>query len=234
VETPVASAEPTPTGDLAGTAWKLQTLDGTKVPSSVVITIEFDADGTVSGSGGCNNYSGTYTASGESVTIENVASTMMACEDPQASWEADYFEALAAASTWTRDGNTFTLTGPDGQPEMVFAKTFRFGATNWVLASIDGDDVPADVQPTLQFGEDGVVTGSGGCNDYSGPYTVKGRGIDIGPLVTTRKACAPEVMAVESNFLGGLEKVTTWRVGGGNLTLLGPKNKPTMVFNRPQ
>jgi len=233
-ESPAATVEPAPTTGLAGTSWKLLTSDGTTVPKGVEITAEFGADGAVSGSGGCNTYSAKYTVTGESITIEGIASTMMACDDPLATAETAYFGALEKVSVWAIDGASLTLTGPDGQPTLVFAKAFKFGGTSWQLATINGEKVAADVTATLQFGEDGQVSGSGGCNTYGGPYTVKGHQIDIGPLISTRMACPTAQTAVETVFLGGLEEVVSWKVGGGRLTLLGPKGKPTLVFDRPQ
>jgi heat shock protein HslJ len=233
-ESPAATAEPAPTTGLAGTSWKLMTSDGTTVPKGVEITAEFRADGALSGSGGCNTYTAAYTLTGESITIENIASTMMACDDPKASAETAYLGALEKVSTWTIDGTSLTLTGPDGQPTLVYAKAFKFGGTSWQLATIDGAEVAAVVTATLQFGEDGQVSGSGGCNTYGGPFTVKGHQIDIGPLISTRMACPAAQTAVETAFLGGLEEVVSWKVGGGRLTLLGPKGKPTLVFDRPQ
>ena len=45
--------------------------------------------------------------------------------------------------------------------------------------------------PTIEFGEDDepsgdcVVSGSGGCNDYRGTYTVGGESLTFGPLAAT-------------------------------------------------
>ena len=45
------------------------------------------------------------------------------------------------------------------------------------------------------------VAGSSGCNTYQGPYTTNGIVAAIGPLATTRMACAEDVMAQETAFL---------------------------------
>jgi heat shock protein HslJ len=233
-ESPAASVQPSPTTGLAGTSWKLATSDGTKVPKGVEITAEFGADGALTGSGGCNTYNAAYTLTGMSITIESIASTMMVCEEPQATAETGYFGALEKVDAWAIDGTSLTLTGPAGQPTLVFARAFKFGGTSWQLATANGTEVAADVAATLQFSEDGQVSGSGGCNTYGGPYTVKGHQINIGPLVSTRMVCPTAQTAVETVFLGGLEKVVSWKVGGGRLTLLGPQGKPTLVFDRAQ
>ena len=56
---------------------------------------------------------------------------MMACDDPKASAETAYLGALEKVSTWAIDGGSLTLTGPDGEPTLVFAKAFKFGGTGW-------------------------------------------------------------------------------------------------------
>ena len=51
------------------------------------------------------------------------------------------------------------------------------------------------------------VGGSSGCNTYDGPYTTNGSVAAIGPLATTRMACADDVMAQETAFLKALQGV---------------------------
>ena len=56
----------------------------------------------------------------------------------------------------------------------------------------------------VRFAADGQVHGNGGCNSFRGRYDQTGGAITIGPLATTRKACAQEIMARESSFLSVL------------------------------
>jgi heat shock protein HslJ len=53
----------------------------------------------------------------------------------------------------------------------------------------------------IQFGSDGRVSGSTGCNRFSGTYSQDGDALTIGTLATTRRACLPEVMRREQQFL---------------------------------
>jgi len=50
------------------------------------ITLLFGADGMVSGSTGCNNYSASYTLEGDALTIGPAAVTRMMCAEPRGSW----------------------------------------------------------------------------------------------------------------------------------------------------
>jgi heat shock protein HslJ len=59
----------------------------------------------------------------------------------------------------------------------------------------------------IQFGSEGRVSGSTGCNRFSGAYSQDGDALTIGTLATTRRACLPEVMQREQQFLALLGKV---------------------------
>lgn len=62
--------------------------------------------------------------------------------------------------------------------------------------------------PTAIFGADGTISGSGGCNSYSGTYQVDGDALTIpGPLTTTMMMCDEAVMAQETVFLTNLQAV---------------------------
>lgn len=56
----------------------------------------------------------------------------------------------------------------------------------------------SDVDATLTFGEDGTVTGSGGCNSLGGEYTVEEKQITFGEITSTLMACDDPIMAQES------------------------------------
>ena len=64
-----------------------------------------------------------------------------------------------------------------------------------------------------------TVSGSAGCNDYNGPYTLDGDKVTIGPLATTRKACEQPVMDQETAFLTALQTPATVEQNGGIVTL---------------
>ena len=81
------SVEPQIASDLTGRVWYLETYkdaQGNQTPllAGSQITAEFGSDGTLSGSSGCNRYSGSYQVDGDQLQIGALASTMMACLDP--------------------------------------------------------------------------------------------------------------------------------------------------------
>ncbi len=97
-------------------------------------------------------------------------------------------------------------------------------STGWVLDDNSlGVEVPEDGMQgiTISFTETDVA-GNSGCNDYTSTYTVPGDGdIVFDEFVTTRKACDPAVMAVETAYLGQLAIVTAYEIDGDDLVLAG-------------
>jgi heat shock protein HslJ len=70
----------------------------------------------------------------------------------------------------------------------------------------------------IQFRSNGNVNGSTGCNRFTGTFDQDGSTLTIGPLATTRKACLPEAMEREQQFLTMLGKVR--QVEGTRLQLI--------------
>jgi heat shock protein HslJ len=90
-------------------------------------------------------------------------------------------------------------------------------ATRGAMAQ-DADQVDADV--TLQFAEDGTVSGSSACNTYSGPYEAQDDGsITLGPLASTQMACDEAIMALEANYLQTLDQASSFAIAEGQLIL---------------
>jgi heat shock protein HslJ len=78
-------------------------------------------------------------------------------------------------------------------------------------------DKLADTEPTVFF-EDGKVSGSDGCNDFTGSYELStGNMIEIGPLASTQKACAPEVMAQADTIMMLLGEAILYEKSDGRL-----------------
>jgi heat shock protein HslJ len=64
--------------------------------------------------------------------------------------------------------------------------------------------------------------GSTGCNGFTGPYERRGDSLRLGPLGSTRRACAePEMNAREGAFLRALGKTRTSHITDDTLVLAG-------------
>lgn len=91
--------------------------------------------------------------------------------------------------------------------------------TQWQLVSVNDSPV-ADSTVTLLFGDDGRAFGSGGCNSYITTYTLDGGSISFGQVASTRKACAEDIMGLESAYLAALGAATGYEVAGDQLVIV--------------
>lgn len=192
---------------LAGTAWTVQTVDGKAAVAGKEPTVAF-ADTTIAGSGGCNTYGGDYTydAAKATVTVGALVSTMKACDGPEGTFEAAFYAAFTGPMTVALAGDVLTLTG--GGHTIVLDKAAAPAAapttlagTSWIVQSVDDSPAVVGKEPSVAF-DDTNVSGSGGCNTYSGGYTYDAATATLtpGPLASTRKACTGPEGTFENVF----------------------------------
>lgn len=218
------------TRTLEGPVWQLTAADDgsgalVEVPAGVETTALFDA-GQVSGSGGCNRYSASYTLDGDNLTILPGPMTMMACPEPQMTVEQLFMAALAATASYQISDDQLALLDASGQTVATFVVQVPASLTGveWVALNYNNGreavvSLLLDTEITAMFGEDGRLTGSAGCNNYMTGYTVDGDKIAIEPAATTRKMCAEEVMQQESAYLAALLMAETFDIQGDRLEL---------------
>ncbi|SBV31203.1 conserved exported protein of unknown function [uncultured Sphingopyxis sp.] len=95
--------------------------------------------------------------------------------------------------TVTADGKTVKGCGGGILPPTELA------GTNWTFVSIGGVPVAADRPTALAF-EAERLSGSAGCNRFSGGYSLADRTLTAGPLMATKMACPGAGMTQESAF----------------------------------
>jgi heat shock protein HslJ len=101
----------------------------------------------------------------------------------------------------------------------------------WGLTELAGKSLVSDSGISAQFTSDGKVSGSAGCNQYAGTYTVSGNTIQISsPLSSTMMACAPEIMVQESAYLKALGAAKTFSVSRDQLTLTGAEGNDLLTY----
>jgi heat shock protein HslJ len=61
---------------------------------------------------------------------------------------------------------------------------------------------------------------------------VDGKGVKIGPLAATRKACAEDVMKQERELLAALEAAVTWAVEGDTLDMHRSDGQRALMASR--
>jgi heat shock protein HslJ len=86
------------------------------------LTLQFADGNTVSGSGGCNSFGGSYQAGADGKLSFGgpLISSQMACLQGM-QLESAYFNALAKVQQFQLDGGRLTLASADGQTSLVFA-----------------------------------------------------------------------------------------------------------------
>lgn len=219
-------------GTLEGVTWSLTSYfaDGSTndVAEDAAIDATFTAaDSTVSGSAGCNRYSGPYQASGSQLTFGALRTTQMACDDATNVLERVYLASLAAARTYTATAESLTIYDGDGRSILVYAvaKPGELTGVTWHATGINNGQggvvsIAAGTDPTAVFDPAGTVSGDASCNQFNGPAVVDGTSIAIGPLASTKMACTDETAsAQETAYLAALEAATTFKVTGAKLEL---------------
>jgi heat shock protein HslJ len=98
VQVQVASAPPQ--NPLADTSWKLQSGEGLSEGPIDTVTAYFGADGSLSGNGGCNSYTTSYTVGDQAITIYPPAATGALCGDPADAIEQTYLGLLPQAANF--------------------------------------------------------------------------------------------------------------------------------------
>lgn len=86
--------------------------------------------------------------------------------------------------------------GPGAPPPLV---------GQWRVDDVDGGGLADDAEVTIEFGENGKLSGRSGCNRYGGDYSYEQGMLTTGSLFSTKMACAPALMDLELKFLNRLE-----------------------------
>jgi heat shock protein HslJ len=97
---------------LEGSEWQVTAIDGTATPRSETYRLQF-RDGNAGGRFGCNHFGGQFSASGQTLTLTDVASTLMGCPEPAATFERAGLAVLQQPMTmnWTSDQQLTLING---------------------------------------------------------------------------------------------------------------------------
>jgi heat shock protein HslJ len=246
---------------LTGQDWTLVTLSGAPVPPDLTVSASFSEDGTVSGSGGCNRYTGPYAVEGDTLTVGPLASTRMSCGPVANDLERTYLSALETAVGFAISGTDMVIstaadvtlefsasTGPVEPTETPAVATPSPGPTaaatpvpslaatpapsgavvagdivgSWQMTSYAGTALPGGMlQIGIAFAEDGTFGGFGGCNDYSGEWTLDGTQLAIsGFTAASSGTCDQMTAGLEQGYFGLLPFIDTAEFGAdGSLTI---------------
>jgi heat shock protein HslJ len=209
-----------------------------------VPVVQFTRDGSVAGSVGCNRFSANYSVRGTGLTIGPTVSTLMYCASPAGVMDQEQrvFELFEVAGSYAVTGETLTISDRNGRRILTFIRAAPtpdaplIGPT-WRLAGFSDNTTSrsalAGTNATVTFSSDGRITGTTGCNDVQGSYTLSGNALRTGPLTVTERACAePERMAQERDLLEALSVAATYEIEGDRLVLTDEGSRSTVEFVR--
>ena len=105
---------------LVGKTWMLRRIVARKFDDDPARTLKFNADGSVEGFGGCNNFRGKYTLEGDDLTFGPLATTHKSCGPALDEQEYTFLTTLAKIRTLRieEDGSELTLI-TENQGEML-------------------------------------------------------------------------------------------------------------------
>ncbi len=230
---------------LLGTLWSLISIGDYDDPQPPVEGSSFTAQfsrlptlpsGTVVGQTGCNVYNATFTANLNEIKINLPSKT----NNEECPWGAGNFEVeqqfflgLNSATEYRILGHVLQIPYGEGETRQVM----NFEATEpptetvidltpldntfWYLASFNGNPLVPGTEITAGFNvnEDdvtGQISGSGGCNAYNATI---GENFGIGPVASTRKACAQPVMEQEGGYFDWLSNAYDYDRAGDQLLI---------------
>ncbi len=206
---------------------------------AVTVTASFD-DTQMTGESGCNRYFAPYTANPRTgaMSIGTVGGTLIGCTGAAARVETAYLAALPKVASYRATATKLTLLDDSDTTLLTYAATDGAKAIqgDWEVTSYyTGSALVSPVvgsSATAKF--DGTqISGTGGCNTFSGPYSVDDSVIAIGPLASTLRACAdPAVDQQEQQYLQALALAKTFVVAGDRLDLFREDGGFAVSFQR--
>ena len=100
-------------------------------------------------------------------------------------------------------------------------------AENWVLKEINSSPAVSK-ELTLGISKNGEVTGHLGCNTFSGRVKLSNNTIKFSEVITSTRACRPDILEAEREYSGFLFGANTWSKNSTGLKLQG--SKTTLLF----
>ena len=221
------SGRPEPRRSLAGTEWRLVSLQGAELASGSNVTLEID-EGRLGGFAGCNWYGGEYVAEDGRLEVGPTEGTARGCEDLAVEeQEAAYLRSLGEVASYRVSEGQLVLEDPRGRDLLRYARHVplpmdpdELVGTEWRLVSSDGAPPPVGVAVVLRFGASSIE-GFAGCRGLTGTYGARGERIHVTSLAMSETACANQaLLEVEHRFISNLSEASRYRLGDGRLELL--------------
>ncbi len=229
---------------LLGKTWQLASFGELTARRPPVLeqaaVLSFDGS-RLSGTTGCNNFSGPYTATETTLNIGPVITTLIACAgDDVNRQEQALFQAFQGEVGYTITNNTLQITYDQGRQMLVYVVGGRAVLENrpWQLHSFGPMTalVPAVSAPSANLTLDGArLSGTTGCNNFNGTYTASETSLTVGPLAATLAACtSTELTNQERAILQGLQGQVSYSFVGDQLWIFYDGGRQVLVYRNAQ
>lgn len=210
--------------ELEGTIWVLNSYgpvgEPVKALDAPAVTMEFTDNQRLHGMAGCNTYATSFEINGSLLALGELDRTPFGCPG-ETTWvqETAFFDALTTANSIVLDGDELVITYGGGKLRLVREEprpTVSLGGKQWRLTAIRTDEgiqspVPA-MLITAEFA-DGEMTGSVGCNSYSGTYVTEGHSLAIVDTIMTIEDCVEQdAMIQEKTYMDALHAAKSYTV----------------------
>ncbi|NDW18218.1 META domain-containing protein [Dysgonomonas sp. 216] len=230
--------------------WVLKSIDGNDakiVFTGALPTVLFDfKEMNISGTGGCNSYSGVFTLDKNIISAPNIVSTRMLCfgDIP----EQDFFERIKSGIVSVED-SVLAITNIENEAvSLIFEKgkspvakkgpvSVEQLAGNWMLKTMEGVQASAIFSssepkiPTLMIEpSDSIIGGNAGCNRYGSKFRVSDNLLIVEPVFATQMAC-PD-MEGEYKYLKNIADTSELSMPDNNTLLLMKKGAAVLEFEK--
>lgn len=195
----------------------LTQINGKNITGDKVYLTLDNTQNRIFGKSGCNRFNATYKLSGNTIEINPLMGTLMACDPESMKLEQDFTTAMEKKNFEIHtQGNTVHFKDPKTK-NVVLA--FNIPTENEIWSFINGkkwkliqmDHIGKDYgKAMIQLDtETKKVTGNGGCNNIFGTFTPKGDEISFSALGSTKMACLDKDMTdTERKMLEHLSNAT--------------------------
>ena len=220
-----APSAPAQTPALAGRTFLSTDVHGATLVPGTRVTLTFKDDGSLGAGAGCNSMGGAYAIDGDRLTTGQMMTTEMGCAEPLMKQDA-WLSTFLSDVTFTLEGDTLTLD--DGTvtvtllDQKVATPDQPIEGTLWVVDGIVTGEavssVPTGVTASLRI-VDGQAEVRFGCNTGGGPVEVTPDTLTFGPMISTKMACEPDAMAMETTVAAVLQGTVPYSIDANTLTL---------------
>lgn len=227
--------------------WQVQslTVNGQAVSliPTAMPTIQFDQSGKATGNAGCNSFFANYAVSGPNgVSFSSIGSTKMACAEGMTE-ETQFLQALESAKQASLADQSLELRSEDGQTVMKLVNQPTASDpqgddltdSKWVLTQIENKtdgvitSAPAQNVPTLEFTDDGKISGNGGCNGFGGLYEVgDGNSLKLSEIMSTLMAC--DNTDIETPYFSALNEAESFTSANDVLQITSANGTVVLTF----